>query len=102
MRRDNQAKAVKKSGSELPQIDTNLFNQTIIINNPNININYIENQTGSKSKNSKTIVETTMYNQKNETKGFDTWNLNKNLKEVLSFFMVVQRNSTIGILQTWK
>ena len=90
MRRDNQAKAVKKGGSELPQIDTNLFNQTIIINNPNININYIENQSGSKSKNSKTIVETTMYNQKNESKGFDTWNLNKNLKEVFVLFYVVQ------------
>ena len=80
MKKEWQAKPLKKVDSTLPQIDPNGFNQTIIINNPNININYIDNQPGSKNKNNKTIIETTLYNQKNDSKGIDTWNLNKNLK----------------------
>lgn len=80
MKQERQAKPLKKVQSGLPQIEQNGFNQTIIINNPNININYIENQPGSKAKNNKTIIETTLYNQKNDSKGIDTWNLNKNLK----------------------
>lgn len=80
MKKERQTKPLRKVESGLPQIDQNGFNQTIIINNPNININYIENQAGSKAKNNKTIIETTLYNQKNDSKGIDTWNLNKNLK----------------------
>ena len=42
MKRENQIKPHKKAESALPQIEANSTNQTIIINNPNININYIE------------------------------------------------------------
>lgn len=43
MKKEQQIKLHKKADSGLPQIDPNSINQTIIINNPNININYIEN-----------------------------------------------------------
>lgn len=53
MKKDN-AKTTKHkniSGQTLPVIDNNAFNQTIIINNPKININYIEQANNIKNMN---------------------------------------------------
>ena len=95
MKKDN-VKANKQknnSGQTLPVIDNNGFNQTIIINNPKININYIEQANHIKAANASGIhfrKENTGFNEyaKNQptaedsSKGFDAWNFNNNLKEV--------------------
>jgi hypothetical protein len=42
MKKEQGQKKQKRNLTGLPQIESSLFNQTIIINNPNININYID------------------------------------------------------------
>ena len=57
MKKDKGLKNSKPSNEALPTIDPNSFNQTIIINNPNININYINNNDDEdKRKNNRTII----------------------------------------------
>lgn len=53
MKKDNAKTGKQKnvSGQTLPVIDNNAFNQTIIINNPKININYIEQANNIKAAN---------------------------------------------------
>lgn len=51
----------KSDSSKLPP-----FNQTIIINNPNININYLN--------------DATKINEPLSSRGLDNWTLNNNLK----------------------
>ena len=70
----------------MPTIDNGQVNQTIIINNPNFNINYFEaslynaRPKHTKSQN-KTIHELPNYDIKKQSKGVEAWKFNKNLKE---------------------
>ena len=92
-----------RSNSGLPAIENNAFNQTIIINNPNFNINYIEaSDHHSQPKNTqKGIKERTLYDPHNSSKGIDAWNLNKNLKEVsVALFSSVKPDSWAFIKET--
>ena len=56
MKKDNGRSSKHKniSGQTLPVIDNNSFNQTIIINNPKININYIDQINNIKGMNGTT------------------------------------------------
>ena len=56
MKRDKNQKMPKTNNETLPYIDPAPFNQTIIINNPNININYINQGGNAKHNNHKTII----------------------------------------------
>lgn len=53
MKKDNGKQNRNKNGSgqTLPIIDNSSFNQTIIINNPKININYIEQNSNVRGMN---------------------------------------------------
>lgn len=72
----------KNTNYNLPNIEPNPYNQTIIINNPNFNINYIQ----SPPKQHQTIDPKLTHR--------DNWNLNKNLKEVIAFsFSLVKQGN---------
>lgn len=79
-------KTSKNYGQTLPTIENGPVNQTIIINNPNFNINYFEaslynaRPKHTKSQN-KTIQEIPNHDIKKASKGVEDWKLNKNLKE---------------------
>lgn len=86
MKPDKVTKQRRELSQGLPAIENAGFNQTIIINNPNFNINYIDHSAynakpNSRQNNNKTIAELPPYDPKNSSKGIDAWNLNKNLKE---------------------
>lgn len=88
MKKDKQVKIGKNgSNSGLPAIENNAFNQTIIINNPNFNINYVDAPTYNPDlrPQNKTIYNNHPFEAKDSSKGIEAWNLNKNLKEVTIF-----------------
>ncbi len=84
MKADKKVKHQRELSQGLPAIENNAVNQTIIINNPNFNINYIEhpayNLKNYPKPNHSKVQELPAYDPKNSSKGIDAWNLNKNLK----------------------
>lgn len=65
MKKDSKPNRSKfDKGQTLPLIDNSSFNQTIIINNPKININYIEQINNIGAKIPKNQHNTTGYNFK--------------------------------------